>query len=229
MGLVLYWKLDEASGSMALDSSGKGVNGTYGGVVAGIDASVLGAPSPSPMVPAKVKFADPFSRSFVGANQQAVLTAMTSELKPANNFTLAAWYRATTTDTMGGDIINAGDSYILRLRPTQVEFTMRQPVPDAGVSFVHCFVTAASFRDGNWHHLAALATSSGMRLYYDGIPMCTNMLGADAAYDKGTTLVVGHHALGRTDYDFDGNIDDVRIYARVLSDSEIALLAQGNE
>jgi hypothetical protein len=225
---VLHWKLDEASGSLAVDSSPNGLNGSYSGTIDMTDASLV-APTPSTMVPATT-FADPFSRAFDGTGQQGILlTPMPAAMKPKNSITVAAWYRATRTDTMGSEIINAGDSYILRLRPTLVELARFQPTADAASNYVRCTGTPANFLDGNWHHLAGSVSPAGMQVYFDGVSVCTNTLGADLAYTSFDSFVVGHHARGRSDFDFEGNLDEVRVYGRVLSDTEIGALARGSD
>jgi hypothetical protein len=43
----------------------------------------------------------------------------------------------------------------------------------------------------------------------------------------GTDLWVGRHGNGSANFDFQGNVDEVRIYARVLTVAEIQGLAQG--
>ena len=47
-------------------------------------------------------------------------------------------------------------------------------------------------------------------------------------YDRGADLVVGKHGGGQEDFDFDGNIDEVRIYARALPVARIQQLAARN-
>jgi hypothetical protein len=183
-----------------------------------------------------VMFSDPRSLLFNKNDRSAVHVPMTAVLKPANNFTFAAWYRALPTeiDTSGGEILSGGNSYLLRVRPTQLEMSKRI----AGAKVAQCFSTAVSattaamtFLDGKWHHLAGVTTPAGIRLYYDGVKMCDLTGGnnnADVAYDQGPDLWTGRHGSGQTNWDFGGNIDDVRVYNRVLSDPEILSLAQGN-
>src|SRR6185436_13227503 len=101
--------------------------------------------------------------------QGALITALTPALKPKNNLPLAAWYRATRTDSIGGDIISGGDAYVLRLRPTQVEMVRFLPIVDAGNNYSRCAVAAPGFDDGNWHHLAGVAGPAGMKVYFDGV------------------------------------------------------------
>jgi hypothetical protein len=46
-------------------------------------------------------------------------------------------------------------------------------------------------------------------------------------YDQGQDLWIGHHGTGDEVYSFDGDLDDVRIYARALTAEEVARLAGG--
>ncbi len=228
IGLALYWKFDEAaeSGTTALDSSGNNFNGVYRGVV--------GTPTASILVP-PVGFSDPFSRAFSLANQQGVqLANAPAAVKPANDLTIAVWYRSTIVDSTGSELVSLGDQYLLRLRPSQLEWTKNTPPTNeagTGTNYQHCYVDLASseFLDGNWHHVAAVTTPAGMRTYFDGVLRCSNASGASINYNiaAGTDLWVGRHGTQKTQFDFDGNLDEVRIYTRALSASEILGLFQG--
>jgi hypothetical protein len=256
---VLYWKFDEGGGSTAIDSSGNGLNGTL------ISVSPYPLPKYSAMVPPAAKFADPFSLLLLGGAtspnslvRQAVhLANPPNVLKPANNLTVSAWYRATDTDSSGGEVISLGDYYVLRLRSNgSVEFSHLRAV---GGGFVQCITptgTPAAALDGKWHHLAGVASAgtggdggtntspeagtgsnSGTTVYWDGTPMCCGNLTGCPAWNpdvsnigytgRGTDFFVGRHGFNSPNWDFDGNIDEVRVYTRVLSPSEIASLAQG--
>ena len=104
---------------------------------------------------------------------------------------------------------------------------MQPQLADASYVWTLCSGTGPSYLDGNWHHLAGVISSAGMRLYFDGAVIATNPDGSNLVYPLGTDLFVGQHGNGVSGFNFDGNIDDVRIYDRVLSDTEIAQLAQG--
>jgi hypothetical protein len=215
-GPVLQWKMDEASGTTALDSSGHALNGTYLGTV--------GTPTSSTLVPVAGAMGNPLSRAFVRASEQAIRLAGTpSALKPANGLTLSAWYRATSLDSSGAEIISAGDSYILRLRTTQIEFDKRISSGTGG-TYVNCPFVTSTHLDGAWHHLAAVTSTGGMQLYVDGTLRCSNTHGENMLYDKGPDFFVGRHGNGQTQWDFEGNIDDVRVYGRALTAGEIANL-----
>ena len=155
---------------------------------------------------------------------------MPASLRFANDFTLAAWYRATAVDDngnpSGAGIISGGNIYILRLRPTQIEFSR-----SIGSAPVQCKANTPGFLDGQWHHVAAVASrTGGTRVYYDGVQACFLSDTDDVGYGSNPSslgLYVGRHGNGETQWDFGGHIDEVRIYTRALSATEVGVLAQG--
>jgi hypothetical protein len=216
-GPALQWKFDESTGTTALDASGNGRNGTYLGT--------SGTPGPSTSVPSAGAPANPLSRIFVRANRQAVrLSSTPAALKPTNGLTLSAWYRATSVGTSGAEIISAGDNYVLRLRSTQIEFDKRVLGATGTGAYAVCAFAVTGHLDGAWHHLAAVSNSTGMKVYLDGVEKCTNTRGENLLYDRGPDFWVGRHGNGSTAWDFEGNIDDVRVYPRALVASEISSL-----
>jgi Concanavalin A-like lectin/glucanases superfamily len=145
-------------------------------------------------------------------------------IKPANNLTISAWYLATRVDDndSSSEVISGGNSYLLRVQTSGLRFSKRIP----GTS-VQCNALLAGHLDGAWHHIAAVSTPAGMKVYFDGAEKCTNTRGEDIRYDQSNDLWIGRHGNNSANYDFDGNIDDVRIYNRELSAPEIANLARG--
>jgi|tagenome__1003787_1003787.scaffolds.fasta_scaffold20778401_2 hypothetical protein len=229
-GPALHWRFDEEQGAtMAVDSSGHGFDGVYVGDI--------GLPSPVADVPRQVAFADPWSRQFTLESHQAVrLAPVPPALRPVNDLTVCAWYRATTVDVnpttamaSGSEVVSGGNHYVLRVRPRQVEFSKRvSGVP----AFAQCLPTVTGHLDGNWHHLAGVSSAAGVKLYLDGTERCTNVTPSaqqPILYDQGPDLWVGRHGNNQTYWNFGGNIDDVRIYTRALAPEEIAALAAGGE
>lgn len=214
--LLLHWTLDDEAGTTALDSSPNALHGTYIG-----DS---GTPSPSTVVP-QVSFADPRSRAFQRSGRHAVqLATMPPVLKPANDFTLSVWFQATSVDTGGAELLSGGNQYLLRIGADTARFSKR---PAGASNSVQCDATGLSGHlDGKWHHLAAVQSRAGMKLYLDGIERCTNTRGEDVRYDGGPTLFLGRHP-DTANYDFEGNLDDVRIYGAALSAGQVQGLAQG--
>ncbi len=76
---------------------------------------------------------------------------------------------------------------------------------------------------GQWVHIAGVFTTGSIRLYLYGSPQVTTPVGTSPGVDP-----EGHGFLGCRALDqprFDGMVDDVRVYSRVLGDEEIAALA----
>jgi hypothetical protein len=223
-GPVLHWRFDEANGGVAADSSGNNHVGSY------IGSS--GSPTASTTLP-PVTFTNPFSRRFIASSRQAVrLAPAPNAIKPANNFTIALWFRTTNLDVghdppAASEAISQGDNYLVRIRATDISFTRR-----SGGSYISCFTSGGgNHLDGNWHHVAAVLSPAGMKVYVDGVERCSNNSGGTMLYDKGDDLFVGRHGNpdsgSPNDWDFDGNIDDVRIYNRALPADEVAALGTG--
>ncbi len=217
-GLMLHWRLDEASGTTALDASTHGYAGTYVGAT--------GIPMPSTLVPA-VEFPNPRSRAWTLASRHAVrLTPTPAALKPATDLTVSLWFRATVFESGGSELLSAGDQYVLRLYSgTRLGIIKRLGPVTPG--FLTCPGTLATAIDGQWHHVAGVISATGMKLYGDGELICTNTDMQPIVYDKGPDFVVGRHGTNTSGFPFDGNIDEVRVYTRVLSPAEIAALAAG--
>ncbi len=247
-GLHLYWSLDETTGATAMDVSGNHLNGTYFGA--------MGVPTPAQgNVPASMASWDTTSLSFQGSTyRQALWVQATTapnflQLKIANDMTIAVWYRMNVTDldSSGSELVSLGDHYILRVSKSttlyQLEFNKHVAINGTSNVYCQCHfpvpITAGTpvFLDGNWHHLAATSTktSPGTTLYFDGTPLpCTFNSGgdlyatSDIIYDGlGQDFWVARHGNLKDTYDFQGNLDEVRIYNRPLSGDEIKALAQG--
>jgi hypothetical protein len=226
-GLVLYWKLDEMGTSIA-DSSGQGHT-----------AKALGeggVPAMSSNIPT-LQFTNRASRAFMAGQRHAIqLVAMPAALRPANNYTVSVWYRASRVPGSGMEVVSGGDSYMLRVRADVLEFSKRVMSP-TGPSWLMCQGSWPGHLDGSWHHLAGVATSSansasmGMSVFVDGVERCNLPFTQNVFYTTAPDLWVGRHGAGdgggSATWDFEGNIDEVRIYNRALSAGEVANLAAG--
>jgi hypothetical protein len=222
-GLVLYWKFDETEGNVAEDASGNNLQGTYAGVT--------GTPAPSTSVPL-TRFPNPSSRAFLGASRVGVVLPMAPMLlKPVRELTIAAFYRATQLDDGGSgpptasEVVSLGDNYLLRVRNTDIEVSKRIGSSNGG--WVRCFGVLTGHLDGMWHHIATVIDGVTVKVYFDGDEKCTVNNAADMVYDNGPDFWVGRHGQNKPEFDFDGNIDEVRVYSRALSRAEIAALAAG--
>lgn len=216
-GPALHWRFDEAGGSTALDSSGNDLQGTY------LGAADL--PAASTNVPV-FELANPASRAFVAAQRHQVrLASMPALLRPANGVTLSAWFRTRFVDVGGYSLIaNGGDGYFIVIDQSRVWLARGV----TGGTWVYCSPAIANHLDGNWHHVAGVLDESGMRLYFDGVERCSNQRGDPLVYDGALGVLVARRGVQQPQQ-FDGNIDDLRIYTRVLTAAQILTLARGRE
>jgi hypothetical protein len=244
-GLGLYWKFDETSGTVALDSSGNNVNGNY------VTATGVFPTPAAGVVPPSMTSWDPASLSFTW--RQAVQITAASPgfafVRPANNMTISLWYRASASDlgANGSELVSIGDHLVIRIGKESnpaTPFSLQFNKNYTGTSYVQCQnpfpvgAGAPSLVDGSWHHIAAISSSTapGMAIYFDGtLVPCTKFNNStfatsDISYGGlGQDFWVGRHGNNKTSYDFQGNLDELRIYNRVLSEVEIQALAQGSQ
>jgi hypothetical protein len=87
-------------------------------------------------------------------------------------------------------------------------------------------VAAKGLDDGSWHHVAGRRKGNEVAIFADGVLTETKAHGVRSLSSQ-APLRMGSHA-GEAWSDYDGGLDDVRVYGRALTDAEIGLLASGN-
>jgi hypothetical protein len=209
-GLALHWRFDESSGTVATDSSGNGYHGMYYGL-SGV------VPPTSASVPT-VQFTNPASRAFSAIDRHQVrLYSPPATLMPANSVTAAAWFKTRYIDTSNYSlIINVADGYFITLAQGQIWSGRRM----SGDRYDYCTASVTGFLDGNWHHVAAVWSPTGMKVYLDGTERCTNSPASLRFTTPGWASWSGPRTKPRP-YQFEGNIDDVRVYTVALTAAQI--------
>ncbi len=139
-----------------------------------------------------------------------------------SNVTLAAWVNLTAADLSGAEVISLGDSVLLRL--------------DAGGALLGGYYNGSTWvgttyntvlAGTGWHHVAFSFddTANTSALYLDGALVSQLSTTDSISYTKGLTTFIGSHGDGQANFNFNGLIDEARIYNRALSATEIATLA----
>ncbi len=209
-GPIAYWALDEGSGATAADSSGNGnvgslVNGPVwtagrggqGLALDGVDDYVRAAHAP---------MLDAFPLSVVAWFK----TSTTSGVRGLVNKYVASSYNGYQIFFEDGNLC----AWYLRNASNYVY--------DGG----SCTMGTAGYNDNLWHQVAFVVDAAGGRLYVDGTPTgsqpWTGTAGAPTTVQE---VRLGHYpgAFGGAEY-FGGLIDDVQIYSRALSGSEVLQL-----
>jgi hypothetical protein len=86
-------------------------------------------------------------------------------------------------------------------------------------------VGTRNISDGKWHHVVGLRTGTTFHVYVDGqLDDSVDTTSSAGNVDNGSNLLIGRSEVQLTNTNFKGDIDEVRVYNRVLSTSEINTL-----
>ena len=196
-GASNYWRLNEASGLSAVDSVG-GKTGTISGGV------TLGQPSP---------LGDGTSAMLFNGSTGKIATA--AVLLPVA-FTLEAWVKRGAggpTDTIWSNYV-AGQVGPIQWAVISTGFLQlyMEGQTDAVI------VGSRSLNDNVWHHCMAVVDGAMVRLYVDG-QLDVAEASSHTSTAPATAAVIGATGAGQF---FTGALDEVAIYPRALSASEVA-------
>jgi hypothetical protein len=211
-GPVLLHKYDEASGTSATDSS---LNGNTGTLVNG---------------PTRTTGQSGGALSFDGSND-AVTVPASGTLNNLSAVTISAWMRPNSSgENSFGRIIQKTNGFMLYLSSgNQVVFQVPYSTTDVKRQTSNNVVSY-----GVWTHVVVTwdgsATGSNIHIYLNGTEVAsylatTNGVGTRVD-DSAGALNIGNNAT--QDRTFNGLLDEVSIYNRVLSPAEVAALTAGN-
>ncbi len=203
--LVGYWTFDEGTGTVAYDSSGSNATGT-----------LTNGPT---WVAGKVGSG---ALSFNGSNNY-VNAGNPATLNITSNITIAAWVNETDCAHheiidkwgSGGYLFNMFSGCVPSLYATGGTF-----------SKANTWITAtSSIVTGTWYQVAVTYDGSNVAFYINGVP--AGSTAATGAWNtSNATLGIGQNRAANW---FSGLIDDVRIYNRTLSASEISAMYNGGK
>ncbi len=205
-GLVAYWKLDDGSGTTATDASGNGYHGTLVNMNPGTD-----------WVSGKIGVA----LDFDGSNDYVDIG---SGLSPLTDFTVAAWVNPVKSD-VDLHIISKGNNgtntqWELTTSTVSGQVDFRAWSSGTGPSGVR---STLSLPVGSWTHVVGTYDGTTWRIYWNGVLDNTSTMPGPVA--TAYNIYIGAvDIVGSPGQFWEGLIDDVRIYDRVLTDSEIQSL-----
>ncbi len=205
--LVGWWKFDEGSGSTTADSSGNANHGSLHGPVQWTDGHDGKA----------LKFTGPFNY---------VLVEDSPELNPTDAITIAAWINPSWTGnnrilqkSSGGHdnqyrlLKEFGDNMVFEVSGVANHQLSFEKLPPAG----------------EWTHLAAVYDGSKMTVFYNGEVAGEQETFGKMATSDGPLFIGTKHETAPAGDEFNGILDDVRIYNYALSEADIAALYAGKE
>lgn len=223
-GLQGWWRFDEGSGTTTADSSTNGYTGTLN-IVSAFPAWETG----------KI---GPYALSFGGKASSYVLNKTSAIVGGGSAWTVSAWIRPSVNTTVdgiatycerassGNDIlkIDGFDEGAGNVSNKAFFITYRN---DAG-TLLQCRGNHTDiYTDGQWHHVAGVFNGSTIQLYVDGVAngsACSWSGSNNNFTNAGIQSWTGNDIADATNAAFNGGVDEVRIYNRALSSSDITQL-----
>ncbi len=214
-GLVAWWAFDDATGTVAGDSSGNFTNGTLTGSPVWTTGKRMGA------------------LQFSGSNY--VTAGSIPQISGGTDWTVSFWMNSTSVSNYrnpfdasflaGGN--NAGprfEQYSNNAFTPGGNFGMVVGVDLATYSILDLQTTIAP---GRWYHVAASRTGNTVQAYIDGVRVVNQ---ANTNWPASFSAVnIGRGYSTAAERAFQGKIDDVRIYSRALTTTEVSSLHRSGQ
>ena len=206
----LYYRFGETIGTSAADSSTNGRTGTLHGGTTHVAGSCVSSSSPA-----------------LTLDGTSGYISTPTQVSSPEVFSLEMWFNTTTTT--GGKLIGFGTAQT----GTSSQFDRHVYMTDSGhlifgvyVSGTDTITSPLAYNDGNWHHMVATLSSTGMKLYVDGAAVASNTGIVEGEPDTGYWRIGYDNLSGwptaPTSYYFKGIIDDAAVYSTALTATQVA-------
>ena len=221
--IVAYWKLDETSGTSASDATGNSHTATLQ-----TNASFVSG--------GKINYGLQPATSGTDAAGACIASGSTGALDFTQYpFSAGAWIKTTNNTAVGnGDMvvvmstINASpyDSWLIGMHMASPIGTMYGEYRTASNSY-YTSNTSTAYNDGAWHYVAFIIDASGnMTLYVDGVSQATGTASGTMSTGKSFSIGVNRPTANTSDQ-WVGTIDEVGVWSRALSSTEVSQLYNG--
>lgn len=218
-GLLAYWSFDQPVGSMVVSEEFSGFNGVLSESGASIETNGIHGNALN------------LSRSldgFMDAGDVLDLTNM--------NFTISCWFRTPVGESRDNTILihkhvpGHRNGYFMGLNTTAGRLVRDKGYFYVGdenqsvsspISTADTLVSSTDVNDGDWHQITVVhGNGTTKRLYVDGV--LEDLLPFEGFTANSNHFVLGGHGDGVFSGAFEGQIDEVRVYDRLLSSTEVA-------
>jgi pimeloyl-ACP methyl ester carboxylesterase len=217
-GLVAYYPLD----GNGIDASGNANDGAASGVTAVSNRNGIAG-----------KASEFRNGAAITVPSNTALKNLTSEM------TLGVWIKTSSGSSLGSGVIPVSRRepsnrihflvYVESVNGASLQCCSAGG-SESGTFYSPSSSTYSTLNDGRWHHFAVTrkyGVNGFTRLYLDGVMISGKYLNGSATASAAVmdaALLIGKQASG-SDGRFTGQLDELRIYNRILSDSEIGLIA----
>lgn len=227
---LIHQKLDECQGTTTYDSSGNNYNGTITGTVGTCTTSATTMRYDG----RNGKYN--YSLDFDGNDDYSAFDndSLTNfgDYSSSTGYTLASWAKTTSSGTNGVIFWGSSSSGTPLLGMSiQSGFLRSEYRTDnaAEINGGSALFSLSTVNDGNWHHVAVSRNGNVFKIYVDGRLEKTHTDSASFNTLTANQQTIG--ALRRTsgaENDFDGQIDDVKIFNYPLTDYQVKVLYNQN-
>lgn len=202
-GIVGWWKLDEAFGFVAADSSGNDNHGILG--------DMAGNEWTGGVLAGALEF-DGIDDHIAGIGDC-----------PTGNYTVTGWAKDT------GPASGSSKWSVLYSAEQEIWLGVDRGDPaqlwlDAGGNGKGAKTAAGAWTRDSWHHIAAIWDGIDPHIYIDGVDMPITIYGIPENAEA-KPAVIGAYSNRTDDKNWYGPLDDIRVYGYALSASEIGQLA----
>ena len=231
----LYWKLDDATGTSAVDSSGNGRPGTYAGSITKGVTGALTSDTPNLAVT-------------LNDNAACINTASGSAVSAPPSLTEIVWFKTVNGYNKGGKLLGFETPRTgVGLAGSGGTYDRHLYMDGNGVVWFGVYQggdqllrSPRALNDGSWHMAAATLSLAGMALYVDGALVATNAdatgeatsgwwragCGNLAGWGDGWTGSNGPSTNSNpaTNFPFQGSLDEISIWQSALTATQINFL-----
>jgi hypothetical protein len=166
-----------------------------------------------------------FSSSFAAGNQYIALTS--NSLYRPSVVSVSAWVKLSSTPAVYGTIFDnlSGTpwyGYVMGILPNgTIEFENNVGGTDTVITGNTVLST------GIWYHVVGMFDGSNQTVWLNGVQDAINPLVGSINYTVAVNPAIGIRSITHNSNLFLGQIDDVKVYGRALTTSEISILSAG--
>jgi len=201
-----WWKLDEGSGSTAIDSSTNSNNGTEQGSPTYSSGQI-----------------GPYSLVLSSSSSQYIDIHNSSSLQITGDLTISFWLKITNDGNFHG-IVSKGNlneyevGADFRNGLTNLSWRSTNNPSSANNNWTGFF---SGYTDNTWVFVTVVVSGTNATAYKNGVPFGTLAIGTRSSSTNDVLLGARPAPVG---YYLDGSLDDVRIYNSALSAAEVSQL-----
>ncbi len=203
---LVYYRLDESSGTTATDISGNGNNGTY------TSKAVLNQSG-----------ATDDGDAAISGNGDCLIKGGGSILPTGSTpRSVEIWFKTTATPSSpyGSTLVAWGTESSNEMFALKVYSSTRLKLTNWTNTYYFNVPTGANTLDGKWHYVVVTFDGSNATAYYDNQNLGTQTVSFNTALSS-IGLVLGSQT-GNNDSPYNGSLDEVAVYTKVLTPAQIS-------